>query len=104
MVSSAILITSIRRAWPLRYAVPDAVWYIAHTTQFTEIGWRFSGSRLLEDGAGSVVSYVSPDGKDFTVVAETAFSNATNEIEINLRGFDAVHSVQVWRILCGAHS
>ena len=83
--------------WSGWYAVPDAVWYVAHTTQFTEVGWHYSGSKLLADGAGSVVSYVSPNGKDVTIVVETAFSNATNEIEIELRGFDSVGSVQVWR-------
>lgn len=83
--------------WSGWFAVPDAVWYIAHTTQFTEVGWHYSGSAMLADGAGSVVSYVSPDGKDLTIVAEAAFSNATNEIEIELRGFDAVASLQVWR-------
>jgi hypothetical protein len=87
--------------WSGWYSVPDAVWCVAHTTQFTEVGWRFSGpggSKMLVDGAGSAVSYISPDGRDLSVVVETAASNATNELEIELRGFSVDH-VHVWRTL-----
>ena len=48
--------------------------FAAHTTQFTEIGWKY-----LKHGqgvghfvfGGSYVSLVSPDGKDLTIVMET---------------------------------
>ena len=86
--------------WSGWYAVPDAVWCVAHTTQFTEAGWRFGGpgsSKMLADGAGSAVSYVSPDGKDLSLVVETATSNATNTLELELRGFDSVKQLHVWR-------
>ena len=47
---------------------------VAHTTQFTEVGWRYlahgSGVGKLANG-GSYVSLVSKDSKDFTMVIET---------------------------------
>jgi len=48
--------------------------YSAHTTQFVKVGWYYlqhgSGVYSLADG-GSMVSLVSPDDKDLTVVIET---------------------------------
>lgn len=47
---------------------------IAHTTQFTNIGWIYlnhgSGVGMLNYG-GSYVTLVSPDGNDFTIIIET---------------------------------
>ena len=46
----------------------------AHTTQFSEIGWKYlkhgSGAGHLA-GGGSYVTMVSPDSKQFTIVIET---------------------------------
>ena len=57
--------------WSGQWFAPDAVWMVAHTTQFVQPGWRFAGSggcTMLAGGNGSVVSYVSPDGKDLSIV------------------------------------
>ena len=47
---------------------------LAHTTQFVKVGWHYlqdrSGVHVLCHG-GSLVSLVSPDDKDLTVVIET---------------------------------
>ena len=46
--------------------MPDALWMVAHTTQFAQVGWRFAGGEgctLLSDGQGSAVTYISPDGQ-----------------------------------------
>jgi len=59
--------------WSGHYAVPPTVWASAHTTQFSDPGWKmiFSGAGTLAKG-GSFVSHVSPDSKDFSLVIETA--------------------------------
>ena len=48
--------------------------FAAHTTQFTEIGWRYlqhgHGVGLL-DGGGSYVSLASPQGDHLLTVIET---------------------------------
>ena len=62
---------------------------VAHTTQFAQPGWHFAdggGCTLLADKQGSAVSYISPSGKDISIVIETAQSNVTNTIEIKLTG------------------
>ena len=53
------------------------LWTTAHTTQFTQPGWRYlhvpgGGSGLLPAalGNGSYVTLVSPSGADFTLVVE----------------------------------
>eukprot|EP00929_Paragymnodinium_shiwhaense_P107247 TRINITY_DN73324_c0_g1_i1.p1 TRINITY_DN73324_c0_g1~~TRINITY_DN73324_c0_g1_i1.p1 ORF type:complete len:1284 (+),score=210.47 TRINITY_DN73324_c0_g1_i1:66-3917(+) len=66
--------------WSGRYLVRDTVWALAHTTQFTEVGWRILGTYEGEAGqlgssgplsyGGTYVTYVSPDGADFTIVVE----------------------------------
>jgi len=60
--------------WSGFYEVTPPVWTMAHTTQFTEVGWSYlpvgEGAGLLPEG-GTYVTIVSPDLKDFTIVVET---------------------------------
>lgn len=85
---------------------PDAVWMVAHTTQFAQPGWIFAdrdGCKILTDGAGSVVSYIAPTGKELTVVIETAQSNSTNTVKLQLRGaFASLKQLQFWKSTRGA--
>eukprot|EP01043_Picozoa_sp_COSAG02_P056502 COSAG02_NODE_6706_length_3409_cov_1.565257_6_plen_511_part_00 len=85
---------------------PDAVWMVAHTTQFAQPGWIFAdrdGCKILTDGAGSVVSYIAPTRTDFTVVIETAQSNSTNTVRLQLRGaFASLKQLQYWKSTRGA--
>ena len=66
--------------WSGAYEVTAATWALAHTTQFAPIGWRytrhFAGVQFLA-GGGSVVTRVSPDGKDFSIVLEKMTASAS---------------------------
>ena len=88
---------------------------MAHTTQFTEVGWRYlpagSGSYKLKFG-GTIVSYISPNKTDFTIVIETmshkisecvrphtpAYNTSTQNITLRLNGVlsSSVNSLRYW--------
>lgn len=59
--------------WSGFYEVTSPTWAVAHTTQFSQVGWRYlqqgSGVGFLHLG-GSYTTRVSPDGKDFSIVVE----------------------------------
>ena len=59
--------------WSGAYEITAPTWVLAHTTQFAKPGWRYaahgSGVDMLGLG-GSVVTRVSPDGADFSIVVE----------------------------------
>eukprot|EP01051_Picozoa_sp_SAG22_P005555 SAG22_NODE_333_length_12162_cov_11.415237_7_plen_1331_part_00 len=92
--------------WSGWYAVPDAVWMVAHTTQFVQPGWRFAdraSCKLLSDVRGSVVSYISPAGKDISIVVETVQSNVSNTLQLQLTGeLGSLPQLHMWRSERGA--
>lgn len=57
--------------WSGHYSVGTSIWAYAHTTQFTQPGWRYlnTGSSRLESGA-TVASIASPSGDEFSTVIE----------------------------------
>lgn len=60
--------------WSGFYEVGAPLWALAHTySQFNPAGWRYAqhfwGVELLR-GGGSVVTRISPDRRDFTIVIE----------------------------------
>jgi Glycosyl hydrolase family 59 central domain len=56
--------------------------FVAHTTQFTQIGWNYllhgAGVQKLDNG-GSFVTLVSPDKNAITIVIETLVRVAQSE-------------------------
>ena len=91
------------RPWDGSYEITSPLWALAHTTQFAPVGWRYAqhhkGVHFLQ-GGGSMVTRISPDKKDFSIVLEKMSSrysqcargqnpdmNATAEaVKIVLRG------------------
>ncbi|KVT80418.1 hypothetical protein WT25_16835 [Burkholderia territorii] len=74
--------------WSGHYRIYDApFWSMAHTTQFTEVGWQYVGSatKRLAKG-GSIVSYRSGTGsaQDWTSVIETTDATAAQKIHLHL--------------------
>eukprot|EP01043_Picozoa_sp_COSAG02_P054101 COSAG02_NODE_6073_length_3821_cov_18.905159_2_plen_760_part_00 len=88
--------------WSGHYSIPDAVWTVAHTSQFVQPGWRFlhgpGASTFLPDNRGSMVAYTSPNGAELSIVIESGFSNASNAVRLQLAGrFATLRSVHFWR-------
>ena len=90
--------------WDGSYNVSDTVWVVAHTTQFTEKGWRYvggAGCGLLEEG-GSYVSYVS-SAPDLTIVIETVSAKNQQSIDFKLEGALAgLKDLFVWKTSKGS--
>jgi hypothetical protein len=79
--------------WSGHYVVTPSVWAMAHTTQFTEPGWRYvdGASGFFEQDAsgahGSFVTLKSPDSRDFSVVIETVQAKAPQTVRFSITGF-----------------
>eukprot|EP00045_Choanoeca_perplexa_P015139 m.184168 g.184168 ORF g.184168 m.184168 type:complete len:838 (-) comp16901_c0_seq12:1061-3574(-) len=101
--------------WSGHYEIKSPIWASAHTTQFTEPGWRLlqvgHGAGFLPLG-GTYVTYVSPNDQDFTIVLETMMLNTSECIRNNpskawdvqaqnvtfeLKNLPATSSLTVWR-------
>lgn len=83
--------------WSGQYVVGKSVWAMAHTSQFTQPGWRYldSGSTRLT-GGGSVVSLRSPTTGDWSSIVETTDASAPQQVTYQLTGGLSTGTVQVW--------
>jgi len=63
------MLTSVQ-PWSGYYEMMEVVWATAHTTQFTEVGWKYldskHGSGQLENG-GFYTTIVDPNSNNFTL-------------------------------------
>ena len=81
--------------WSGHYDVTTPLWIVAHTTQFSQPGWRYlSSSGELEHG-GSLVAMT--DGSNLTVVMETMSHDASVCIRPPLPGYEVVFRVKILR-------
>ena len=85
--------------WSGHYEVQPAIWAIAHTTQFTQPGWKYldSGCGTLKSG-GSYVTLRSPgDRGDYSIIAETVDARSTQTIVFRVSGGLSAGPLHVWR-------
>jgi hypothetical protein len=84
------------------YAVNSITWAVAQTTQFTQPGWRHvNGASGPLGNSGSYDSYVSPDRRDWSLVAENAGGAprqriGPRRITVHLAGGLREGTVRVW--------
>ncbi len=84
--------------WSGNYEVQPAIWFIAHTTQFAQPGWRYldSACALLPDD-GSYVTFLSPNGTDYSIVIETLMAKGPQPLCLRVDPGLANHSLALWR-------
>lgn len=106
--------------WSGAFEITSPTWAIAHTTQFSKIGWKYakhgSGVNQLHRG-GSMVTRISPDKDHFSIVIEKIDSYTSScghgadpdnhpveeDVEVRLEGafleaaMRAGGRLQVWR-------
>jgi hypothetical protein len=83
--------------WSGHYEVNPTIWVTAHTTQFTQPGWRYlNGACGFLQGKGSYVTLKSPSGKDYSVVIETVRAPAAQRVSFQATGGLFQGPVHVW--------
>jgi O-glycosyl hydrolase len=88
---------SAGRPWSGHFKVGPSLWTMAHTGQFVTPGWRYlDGAAGMLAGGGSQVGLVAPDGRDWTIVAETDQAREPQALEVKLADGLARETVRVW--------
>jgi len=83
--------------WSGFYNVQGTIWATAHTTQFAEPGWQYldaASGHFPEQG--SYVALKSPDGKDWSLVAETIDAKRPQRIELTAKSGLRMTTIHVW--------
>jgi galactosylceramidase len=84
--------------WSGNYEIWPALWAVAHTTQFTEPGWRYldSSSGRFSDSTwnGSYVTLRSESGKDWSMIVTTG---KAIEMKVEIAGGLNSGPIHVWR-------
>lgn len=85
------------RPWSGSYEVGPSVWVDAHTTQFTDPGWRYLDGASGYSGAGaSHVVLRAPASGDYTIVIETLDSVGPETMRFEVSGGLSTGPVSVW--------
>ena len=73
--------------WSGHYEV-QAIWAAAHTTQFTQPGWKYLDGQAcgLLPGGGSYVTLKATNGSDYSVILETVDAQQPQPIILELSG------------------
>ncbi|MGW2547097.1 RICIN domain-containing protein, partial [Kitasatospora sp. NPDC001574] len=86
--------------WSGAYSIGRSTWATAHTTQFTQPGWKYlDGASGYLGGAranGSYVSYRSPDRSAWSTVLETMDATAAQTVTFRVVGGLPGGALHVW--------
>ncbi|MEE1805255.1 ricin-type beta-trefoil lectin domain protein, partial [Streptomyces sp. BE133] len=86
--------------WSGNYSIGKTTWVTAHTTQFTQPGWRYidsAGGYLGGNRAnGSYVTMKSTNKTDYSTVIETMDATVAQSAEFTVTGGLSTGQVRVW--------
>jgi hypothetical protein len=84
--------------WSGNYDVAPAIWATAHTTQFAAPGWNYleGGASELLPGGGSLVTLVSTNQSDYSIVVETSDAAAAQSVTFRLTNGLSTAPVTIW--------
>ncbi len=86
--------------WSGSYYVAKSIWVMAHTAQFTDIGWHYVDISCGYLGGvrtnGSYVTLKSPNGKDYSTIIETMDATTPQAINVAVVGGLSTDTVHVW--------
>ncbi|WP_371493786.1 ricin-type beta-trefoil lectin domain protein [Kitasatospora sp. NBC_00374] len=86
--------------WSGHYAIGTTTWVTAHTTQFTQPGWRYidaaSGYLTGKRTSGSYVTLRSPDNSGYSTVIETLDATAAQNAAFTVTGGLPTGQVHLW--------
>jgi hypothetical protein len=83
--------------WSGHFEIQPALWAAAHTTQFTEPGWRYLDSGCGYLKKGSYVTLKSPDNKDYSIIIETADTSGMQTVAFQTDKTFAKKTLHVWK-------
>lgn len=85
--------------WSGYYDVEPAIWAVAHTTQFASPGWTYleGGASALLPSGGSIVTLVSTNHSDYSLVVETSDATVPQTIGFQLTNGLSTSTLHVWQ-------
>ena len=88
-----------KEPWSGHYEVQPAIWVIAHTTQFTEPGWKYmdSGCVPLPGGGSCVALRSGASPEDYSVIVETMDAREPQTLVFRIANGLARQAPHVWR-------
>ncbi|HEX5481136.1 MAG TPA: galactosylceramidase, partial [Terriglobia bacterium] len=83
--------------WSGHYELPATLWVTAHTTQFTQPGWKYIDSACgYLAGKGTFVTLRSPNSGDYSVILETVAAKSPQKVSFQVTGGLSTGAVHVW--------
>jgi hypothetical protein len=84
--------------WSGNYYVAPAIWAVAHTTQFAAPGWNYleGGASALLPGGGSLVTLISTNHTDYSIIVETSDAAAAQAVTFRLTNGLSTGPITIW--------